>query len=592
MTIARLPEQLIDQIAAGEVVARPAAALKELVENSFDAGARRIEVDAEAGGMRRLRVRDDGSGIAPAELPLAVARHATSKIRTLTDLERVDTLGFRGEALPSIAAVARLSLTSRQPHAAHGFVLKGEGGRFEAPVPAAHPAGTSVDVHDLFFNTPARRRFLRSERTELQHLERTLRQLALARPAVAITLRHNGRLLRDWPAAPDLAAQERRLAALLGEDFIAHAIHIDAAAAGLALTGWIGLPGCARSQPDQQYSFLNGRYVRDRLLSHAVRQAYEDVLHHGRHPVYVLALTCDPAVVDVNVHPTKQEVRFRETRLIHDFLRRTVEQALARTRSVPAPALSVPSPSSVPPPSQFIAPLGAAVAEARAGYGMGPVAADPLPPPTARQDGAVPAPAAAAPDALDLGTPIGQLHGVYVLAQNAAGLVLVDMHAAHERIVYERLKREARTGEPAMQHLLVPCRLTVSPAEADRVEAQAAELAALGLGLRRVGPAQIKIDAVPALLIDADLPALVRDLLADLQQHGRSARLQRVQDDLLASMACHGAVRANRQLEPAEMHALLRDIERTERSGQCNHGRPTWMQVSLAELDRLFLRGR
>lgn len=590
MTIARLPEQLIDQIAAGEVVARPAAALKELVENSFDAGAQRIEVDAEAGGMRRLRVRDDGSGIAPAELPLAVARHATSKIRTLADLERVGTLGFRGEALPSIAAVARLSLISRQPHTEHGFVLKGEGGQFAAPVPAAHPPGTTVDVHDLFFNTPARRRFLRSARTELQHLERALRQLALARPAVAITLRHNGRLLRDWPAAPDLAAQERRLAALLGEDFIANAIHIDAAAAGLTLTGWIGLPGCARSQPDQQYSFLNGRYVRDRLLSHAARQAYEDVLHHGRHPVYVLALECDPAVVDVNVHPTKQEVRFRETRLIHDFLRRTLEQALAQTRSMPA--LSVPRPSAVPPPSQFTAPLGAAVvAEARADYALQGVTGT-VPRPARSHDRAAPILPSATPGALDLGTPIGQLHGVYVLAQNAAGLVLVDMHAAHERIVYERLKREARTGEPAVQRLLVPCRLTVSPAEADRVEAQAAELAALGLGLRRVGPAEIKIESVPALLVDADLPALVRDLLADLQQHGRSARLQRVQDDLLASMACHGSVRANRQLERAEMHALLRDIERTERSGQCNHGRPTWTQVSLAELDRLFLRGR
>lgn len=588
MTIARLPEQLIDQIAAGEVVARPAAALKELVENSFDAGAQRIEVDAEAGGMRRLRVRDDGRGIAPAELPLAVARHATSKIRTLADLERVGTLGFRGEALPSIAAVARLGLISRQPHAEHGFMLKGEGGQFAAPVPAAHPAGTTVDVHDLFFNTPARRRFLRSERTELQHLERVLRQLALARPTVAVTLRHNGRLLRDWPAAPDLPAQERRLAALLGEPFIANAIHIDAAAAGLTLTGWIGLPGCARSQPDQQYSFLNGRYVRDRLISHAVRQAYEDVLHQGRHPVYVLALQCDPAVVDVNVHPTKQEVRFRETRLIHDFLCRTVEQALARTQHMPAPALSLPRAAEVAPPSQVTAPLGVAVAEAPAAYGAAARVADTGPPPAAMQ----PLPAPTVLDGPDLGTPIGQLHGVYVLAQNAAGLVLVDMHAAHERIVYERLKREARTGEPAVQPLLVPCRVTVSPAEADRVEAQAAELAALGLGLRRVGPAEITIETVPALLADADLPALVRDLLADLQQHGRSARLQRVQDDLLASMACHGSVRANRQLEPAEMHALLRDIEQTERSGQCNHGRPTWMQVSLAELDRLFLRGR
>ena len=592
MPIRPLPPQLVNQIAAGEVVERPSSVVKELLENSLDAGARRIEIDVEEGGRRLIRVRDDGLGIPRDELTLALSRHATSKLASLEELECIASLGFRGEALPSIASVSRLTLQSRTAGEDAGWSVQGDGSdRFAAPQPVAHAVGTSVEVRDLFFNTPARRKFLRTETTEYRHLEDVVRRIALSRFSVELVLRRNQKAVLHLPAAARLEEQERRVAELCGKPFMEQALHVEHEAAGLRIEGWIGLPTFSRSQPDLQNFFVNGRMVRDKLIAHAVRQAYQDVLYHGRHPAFVLYLSLDPAGVDVNAHPTKHEVRFRDSRLVHDFLFRSLHQVLAGVRPG-ADAPAAPAEPSWPEPGRLAAPvprqqpMSLPLREAAAGYqallqgAAGPVGAP------------APAPGVEAEEVPPLGYALGQLHGIYILAQNREGLVLVDMHAAHERITYERLKA-AQAGEGIRsQPLLVPLSLAVSRREADRAEQHRAELAALGVELDRLGPETLVVRQLPSLLIRGDAEALVRDILADLEGEGGSTRLQEAMNEVLSTMACHGSVRANRQLELAEMNALLRDMERTERSGQCNHGRPTWVRIGLEELDRLFLRGR
>jgi DNA mismatch repair protein MutL len=597
MPIRVLPSTLVDQIAAGEIIERPASVLKELIENALDAGASRIEVEAELGGVRCCRVRDDGCGIAADELALALTRHATSKIASIDDLGAVRTLGFRGEALPSIASVSRLSLTSRVAEVATGMRISAEGGATGLPAPAAHPRGTTVEVRDLFYNTPARRKFLRAEKTELGHLRDLLERLALIRFDVSFRLLHDGRVLLDVPAARDDRAQEQRVAGLCGESFMEHALHLSHEAAALRLHGWIAQPTFARSQTDLQHLCVNGRMVRDKLLAHAVRRAYEDVLFHGRHPAYVLYLELDPARVDVNAHPAKHEVRFRDPGAVHDFVLRTVEQVLASTHPhSPAHSLAAAhahtsaashtqEPVHARPHSehghafarrQRVLPVGQAiVAEQLATYG--------------RMHAECPAPEAAVSP---LGTALAQLHGVYVLAQNESGLVLVDMHAAHERVLYERLKTRLAAGAVPAQALIVPLSLELSRAEAELAEDAAEELAQLGVVLDRVGPTSVRVRALPSLFGEMDARGFVQDVLSDLAQHGRTRRVEEGLHALLASMACHAAVRANRRLTVPEMNALLREMERTDRADQCNHGRPTWTQISLHELDALFLRGR
>jgi DNA mismatch repair protein MutL len=595
MPIRLLPPQLINQIAAGEVVERPASVVKEVLENSLDAGARRVELDIEQGGKALIRVRDDGIGIPRDELALALARHATSKIASLEELEQVASLGFRGEALPSIASVSRLSLTSRTGADAAGWRVGGDGSEsVPEPEPAAHPQGTTVEIRDLFFNTPARRKFLRAEATEYKHIEDVVRRIALSRFSVAINLAHNQRQQWRLPAAETREQREQRLARLCGQPFIEHSLYLEHAAAELRLSGWIAQPTFSRSQADLQYFFVNGRVVRDKLISHAVRQAYQDVLFHGRHPAFVLYLELDPAAVDVNVHPAKHEVRFRDSRLVHDFLFRALHEALARDR--PAHNAGAPEPfggsgggAAAPATAAFASrqqPMPLRVAEhvhAYAALHPSPAAAPPAAQASADTDAGAPPP---------LGYALAQLHGIYILAQNAAGLVLVDMHAAHERITYEGLKQACDDEGLRAQPLLVPVTLAVSEREAALAEEAAAVFADLGLEIDRLGPERLVVRQVPALLRQADIATLVRDVLSDLAEHDTSTRLHEARNAVLSSMACHGSVRANRQLSSAEMNALLRDMERTERSGQCNHGRPTWVQLRLDELDRLFLRGQ
>ena len=592
LRIRQLPEQLVNQIAAGEVVERPASIVKELVENSLDAGATRIEVELEAGGAKLVRVRDNGHGIAADDLALALSRHATSKIASLDDLEAVATMGFRGEALPSMASVSRFALTSRAHDADQAWTIEAEDGRLSASRPAQHPVGTTVTVHDLFYNVPARRKFLRAERTEYGHVEELVRTQALAHPAVEFRLSHNGREMQRWGAA----SAEQRIGAALDESLLAQSLRIDTSAGDLRLEGWIGAPTAARSQTDRQYFYVNGRPVRDRLVAHAVRQAYADVLFHGRHPAYVLFLTLEPGAVDVNVHPAKLEVRFRDSRRVHDFVFRRLHEALAGTRAggampdgvgafaTPQPAGSVhaawkPRQSGLGLPGQAV-PLQAYAAL----YSAGSTQHASIP----HAGGDAVAEGAAPP----LGYALAQLGGVFVLAENADGLVLVDMHAAHERVTYERLKSARACGSIPSQLLLVPLPVAVSRREADAVDEHAAEFAALGFELTRVADERVLVRRIPSVLEGSDVEALVRDVLGDLATHGSSARLEEFQNELLSTMACHASVRANRRLELAEMNALLRQMEATERSDQCNHGRPTWVQLTRAELDRMFLRGR
>ena len=598
-----LPPELINQIAAGEVIERPSSVVKELVENSLDAGASRIEVDIEAGGARLIRVRDDGSGIHVDELPLAVASHATSKIGSFDDLEHVASMGFRGEALASVSSVSRFALTSRVRGEEAAFRIEVDGGKLQAARPAQHPQGTSVEVRDMFYNVPARRKFMRAERTEFAHIDDLLKSLALARDSVEFRLSHNGKPVRVWKAARDEQTALQRVAEVLGEEFPAQSLRIDHAMAGLHLSGWVGLPTASRAQADSQYFYVNGRLVRDRIVAHAVRQAYADVLFHGRHAAFVLYLELDPAGVDVNVHPAKHEVRFREQRLVHDFLFRTLHEALAQTHagsntlpttelahgSHESYAATAPAPSSAPAwPSQFSqnrlslgvrdAPLAGYAALLGESSGSS-VAHVPMP---AMEEGETP----------PLGFAIAQLKSIFVLAENAHGLVLVDMHAAHERITYEKLKSGRVGSNLRSQMLLVPLSVAISAKEAAAAEEHAEALAEWGLELSRSGPATIVVRRIPALLEGADVGQLSRDVLSELAQHGSSRRLQELENELLSTMACHGSVRAGRRLTIPEMNALLREMEATERSGQCNHGRPTWVQLSVAELDKLFMRGR
>ncbi|MDE2273443.1 MAG: DNA mismatch repair endonuclease MutL [Gammaproteobacteria bacterium] len=583
MPIRSLSPQLVNQIAAGEVIERPASVVKELLENSLDAGATRIDVELEAGGVRLIRVRDDGQGMPRDELAMAVARHATSKIASLEDLERVATLGFRGEALPSIGAVARLSLASRTADEEHGWRIEGDGhGHYSEPAPLPHPVGTSVEVRELFFNTPARRKFLRSEATEFGHVDTVLRRLALARMDVALHARHSGRGVYALNAAGEPREHEQRVAALLGPEFVRQSLHLRQAMTGLILRGWIARPTFSRSQPDLQYFYVNGRVVRDKLLAHAVRLAYHDVLFHGRHPAYVLYLELDPARVDVNAHPAKYEVRFRDGRLVHDYVFRTVEAALKNTTpqtAVPATAGARDTPQSAPG-AHTQQPMPLHVAEDVAAYARG------------HETPAVQTENAATSGVPPLGYALAQLHGVYILAAAADGLVLVDMHAAHERITYERMKAALESGQVTSQPLLVPQSLAVSRAEADCAETHAPELARSGFVIERRGPGTLAIREIPVLLKDEDAAQLLRDVLADLIEHGTSRRIHAALEHVLATRACHTSVRAHRRLEIAEMNALLREMERTPRADQCNHGRPTWTRLGMADLDKLFLRGR
>jgi DNA mismatch repair protein MutL len=600
-----LPPELINQIAAGEVIERPSSVVKELVENSLDAGAARIEVDIELGGARLIRVRDDGDGIAADDLPLAVASHATSKIGSFDDLEHVASMGFRGEALASMASVARFAMTSRLRGADNAFRLEVDSGRMQDVRPAQHPQGTSVEVRDLFYNVPARRKFLRAERTEFAHIDDLLKSLALARGSAEFRFSHNGKLVRVWKAARDETSMLARVADMLGESFPQQSLRIDHASAGMRLSGWVGLPTASRPQADAQYFYVNGRLVRDRVVAHAVRQAYADVLFHGRHPAFVLYLELDPAGVDVNVHPAKSEVRFREQRLVHDFLFRTLHEALAETRAglhVPVEAATWPADAGVA--SAVVQEVSRQASSHWPSYApqsrlqLG-VREEPLADYAALLGATEPAPMAApgmsaadTSEAPPLGYAIAQLKTIYILAENAHGMVLVDMHAAHERITYEKLKSGRACSNLRSQILLVPLSVPVSAKEAAAAEEHGDALADWGLELSRSGPSAVVVRRIPALLEGADVAELTRSVLGELAQHGSSRQLQELENELLSTMACHGSVRAGRRLSLPEMNALLREMEATERSGQCNHGRPTWVQLGMTELDKLFLRGR
>jgi DNA mismatch repair protein MutL len=585
MSIRQLPGHLINQIAAGEVVERPASVVKELVENSLDAGAHAITVDILAGGQKLIRVRDDGSGISRDELALALSRHATSKIASLDDLEAVVSLGFRGEALPSIASVARLALTSSQGEAA--WQLEADNGVVSEPSPAPHPPGTTVEVHDLFYNTPARKKFLRTERTEFNHIDKWLRRLALARPDVAFNVTHNRRSVLALKPAVDAESRLQRVSKICGDAFASQSVFIDRAVDNMALSGWIGLPTFNRSQSDLQFWFVNGRSIGDKTLSHAVRHAYRDVLFHGRFPAYVLHLSMDPALVDANAHPAKHEVRFRDGRSVHGFVSQSVELALTDTRPGGHETTPV-TPSIIS--SRFVqqAPMqlgsggspSASVAEALSGYQV---------------LSAIPAAERQLPESETsppLGYAIAQLGGIYILAENVDGLVVVDMHAAHERIVYEKLKIAFDDTEIVRQPLLVPTSVSVSEREARLVGESTEFFQRLGLVVDQSGPTSVLIREVPAILKQGNAETLVRDVISDLQDSGTSNRVEDDCHEILSTMACHHSVRANRAMTIPEMNALLREMETTDKADQCNHGRPTWTTFSLTDLDRLFLRGQ
>ena len=592
--IQQLPTHLANQIAAGEVVERPSSVVKELLENALDAGARNVEIDIEQGGMRLIRIRDDGSGIHHDDLALALSRHATSKIGSMEELERVATLGFRGEALPSIASVARLMLSSRTETTERGWRVQADYSVVSAPEPVPHARGTTVEVRDLFYNTPARRKFLRTEKTEFTHLEEVVKRIALSRFDAALRLHHNQRPVYALRAAESLEQMEQRVAEVCGAAFIENTLRVDFAAAGLRLSGWVALPAFSRSQADLQYFYVNRRMARDKLVAHAVRQAYRDVLHHDRHPAYVLYFEIDPALVDVNAHPTKHEVRFRESRLVHDFVFRALHEVLAQTR----PGVATHAFAALDHTLPLATPATSGQSQTRFNYVPQPQATafqvrDAAPAYAAWQTAAAAAPQAPEHhDVPPLGFAIAQLHGIYILAQNAQGLVMVDMHAAHERVTYERMK-QARAGEGMVsQPLLVPVTVRVSEREAALAQDQCALLRDYGLEIDRIGPETLVVRQLPALLRNADVEKLLRDVLSDLLTHGTTARVHEEINSLLSTMACHGSVRANRSLTITEMNALLRDMEATERGGQCNHGRPTWIQMSISDLDKLFMRGQ
>ena len=625
--IHQLSPRLANQIAAGEVVERPASVIKELLENCLDAKANKIDVDVEQGGVKLMRVRDNGTGVGKEDLPLALSRHATSKISSLEDLEAVQSLGFRGEALASVSSVSRLTLTSNTQDQDNAWQVMTHGRDMAAQIqPAAHPVGTTVEVRDLFFNTPARRKFLRTEKTEFGHLEEVIKRLALSRFDVAFSLKHNQKIIHNLRPADSQAAREKRVASVCGPAFMQQALHIEMEAPGLRLWGWVGLPTFSRSQMDLQYFFVNGRVVKDKLVGHAVRQAYRDVLFHGRHPAFVLYLEVDAANVDVNVHPTKNEVRFRDGRLVHDFIFRSLHKTLAQVRPETPTGGGAAQLGVVQDPTQaqgLQAGVFAGQTQVDLGQGGGnPIqasqytgsaphhfmtGANNAPTPSQLQEqskvyaslhglantqnlGGMPAPQAG--EVPPLGYACAQLHGIYILAENAQGLVLVDMHAAHERIVYEKMKTSWAGQGIKAQPLLVPISMAVSSREADQVEAQQQLFSELGFVIDRSSTENLTVRQVPSLLQHANVEQLVRDVLADVLTYGSSDRIRAAHNELLGTMACHGAVRANRRLNHVEMNALLRDMEITERSGQCNHGRPTWTQLSLSELDKLFMRGQ
>lgn len=608
-----LSPRLANQIAAGEVVERPASVIKELVENSLDAGATRVEVDVEQGGVKRMRVGDNGCGMAQDDLPLALSRHATSKILTLDDLEAVASLGFRGEALASVASVSRLELTSNNADSGHGWCAISEGRDMAVEVkPAPHSRGTTVEVRDLFFNTPARRKFLRTEKTEFGRIEDSLKKLALSRFDVSFALRHNQRTVFNLRAADEEVERQRRVATICGTAFIENAVFIDEQRAGLRLWGWMGLPTFSRSQADLQYFFVNGRSIRDKVVTHAVRQAFQDVLYHGRHPAFVLYLEMNPADVDVNVHPTKHEVRFRDSRTVHGFIFSSLHRSVADQRpgSANAPlGNSNAMPNQCPDAATHVSATDVAAAHVEASLqwqrpislgqpgssyssSAGGIAeklgiyqslvSGTTTTHDEQQDEEIP----------PMGYAIAQLKGIYILAENQQGLIVVDMHAAHERITYERMKSAYDNQGLVSQPLLVPESIAVSQKEADCAEQFADTFAQLGFDVQRAGPETLLIRAIPALLRGSSCESLVRDVLSDLVAHATSDRIRHHINEILGTMACHGSVRANRQLTVPEMNAILRDMEHTERSGQCNHGRPTWQLLTLTEIDKLFMRGQ
>lgn len=602
MRIHSLPTQLVNQIAAGEVVERPSSVVKELVENCFDAGARQVTIEIEQGGARLIKIRDDGCGIVKEDLPLALSRHATSKIASLKDLEQVSSMGFRGEALPSISSVSRLTLISRISDADCAWRVNADGSEQDFdPQPDPHPQGTTVDVRDLFYNTPARRKFLKTEKTEFAHIETLIKRMALSRFDLGFTLTHNQKEILNLKPAITETEQEQRIAGICGSAFIENAVKIDFAASDLQLTGWVGLPTFSRSQQDMQFFYVNGRLVRDKLVSHAVKQAYQDVLFHGRHPVFVLYLTLDPTLVDVNAHPAKLEVRFREGRLVHDFLFSALHRSLANLRPghdavqpIDLPPLAdaaSPGARSIPeqihddrqpvypsrPPQQASLPLQ--VEEVIQAYASLYPKSEPIAQPAQAQE-------------RPLGNAIAHLHTIYILSETATGIILVDAHAAHERVTYERLKQQHQNGVVPSQPLLLPIKIKVSETEADLAEQEQAFFNTLGFEINRFGPETVVLRAIPALLGNIDMETLVRDVLADINEYGMSRRIQEKSNEVLAKVACHGSVRAHRHLTIDEMNALLRDMEQTERIGQCNHGRPTWIALSTGELDKFFLRGQ
>ncbi|MEY3289857.1 MAG: mismatch repair protein MutL [Pseudomonadota bacterium] len=621
MRIHSLPIQLVNQIAAGEVVERPSSVVKELVENCFDAGAGQITIDIEQGGARLIKIRDDGSGIVKEDLSLALSRHATSKIASLQDLEQVASMGFRGEALPSISSVAKLTLISRTADAECAWSVMADGTEqnFD-PQPDPHPQGTTVDVRDLFYNTPARRKFLKTEKTEFSHIETLIKRMALSRFDIGFTLSHNQKEVLNLKPAVTESAQEQRIAGICGSAFIESSVKIDFAASGLQLTGWVGLPTFSRSQQDMQFFYVNGRLIRDKLVSHAVKQAYQDVLFHGRHSVFVLYLVLDPTLVDVNAHPAKLEVRFREGRLVHDFLFTALHRSLANVRPehgvevaeevaveievgqvsdsvirqyeadfISAPQTSLhldrkpvynpipPLQTSLPTVMETISAYASLYPDDQFVQKQQPL---PVPVPSSTQD------------IHPLGYAIAHLHNIYILAETPKGIILVDAHAAHERVTYERLKKQYQLGSIPSQPLLLPIKISVSSAEADLAEQEHEFFSTLGFELNRSGPETIVLRSTPALLGNIDKETLIRDVLADISEYGMSQRIQEQSNQLLATIACHGSVRARRRLSIDEMNALLRDMEQTERIGQCNHGRPTWIELSINDLDKFFMRGQ
>jgi DNA mismatch repair protein MutL len=594
MPIRILDNHLIDQIAAGEVIERPSSIVKELVENSLDAGAPSVEIEIEAGGVRLTRVRDDGEGIPEAELKLALSRHATSKISAASDLGAITTLGFRGEALPSIASVSRFEVTTRHAHSERAARVVVDSGSIGDPAPAAHPTGTTIEVRDLFYNLPARRKFLRSEVTEQGHIVRLVERLALSRNDVAFRLRSGARTLLDAPRISS-GDEKRRLSRIVGDDFVERSLSLEHAAGPVRISGWIGVPAAARATSDLQYWFVNGRAVRDRLLMNAVRLGYRDVLYGGRQPAYVLYLDIDPSLVDVNAHPQKLEVRFRDSRQIHDFVFRAVERQLAGTKpgvSVAPPAMSGYGghASALPLALRGAEQEGPGAVWALAGALRG-ASNDPAPfapEPIGVASSGAPAYAAAAPPVL--GEALAQVHGIYILAQNDTGLVLVDMHAAHERVLYEKLKSQA--GAAATQLLLAPITVELKVDEIDALMEQSADWQRAGFDIERLAPETLIVRSVPALLPREDVAALVRDVIGDAAGDGATHHLDSATDRLLGTIACRSAIHAHRRLTLPEMNALLRQMEQTPRADQCNHGRPTWTHVTLAELDRMFLRGR